>query len=114
MLDFDATDAAVIGLFGEDVSYSPHNDGGAVVVKGFFQAPDEEPDTQELEFIATAPQVLLLKTDAPAPDKRDTFLIRNVPYKVKNFEVDEMALVVFRLLEDFKGLFSVEFSQEFD
>ena len=113
MPDFDTTDASVINFMGEDVSYSP-NGGGAVVVKGFYQSPDDEPDTQDLNFIATGPQVTLLNTDAVNPAKTDAFTIRSVPYKVKDFETDESALVVFHLLEDFKGLFAPEFSQEFD
>ncbi len=98
MPDFDATDAAVIAAMGEDVTYTP-NGGGAVVVKGFYQSPDDEPDTQGIELIATAPQVTLLNTDAPAPHKGDVFTIRGIGYSVKNFEVDESALVVFHLLE---------------
>lgn len=98
MTDFDATDAAVIAAMGEDVTYTP-NGGGAVVVKGFFQAPDDEPDTQDINFIAAAPQVTLLNTDATAPHKGDVFTIRGVAYSVKDFEVDESALVVFHLLE---------------
>lgn len=98
MPDFSATDAAVIGLLGEDVTYTP-NGGGAVVVKGFFQDPDDEPDTQELEFIANSPQVVLLKTDASAPHKGDTFTIRGINYSVKDFEVDEENLVLFHLFE---------------
>jgi len=98
MPDFDATDAAVINVMGEDVSYTP-NGMALVVVTGFFQAPDEEPDTQDLQFIATGPQVTLLNTDAPAPNKGDLFTIRGVDYTVKDFETDESALVVFHLLE---------------
>lgn len=98
MPDFDPTDTAIVNTFGEDVSYTP-NGGGSVVVKGFFQSPDDEPDTQDLNFIATSPQVILLDTDAPAPDKGDTFTIRSVNYTVKDFEEDESALVVFHLLE---------------
>ena len=113
MPDFDTTDAAIIAVMGEDVTYT-HNGGSPVVVKGFYQSPDDEPDTQDIEFIARAPQVTVLNTDAPVPTKKDTFLIRNVPYRVKDFEVDEAALVVFHLLENFQGLFSVQFSQEFD
>jgi len=98
MPDFDATDAAVIAFFGEDITYTP-NGGGPVVVKGFYQNPDDEPDTVEVDFIATAPRVTLLKTDAPAPHVGDAFVIRSVSYSVKDFEVDEAALVVFHLLE---------------
>ena len=98
MPDFDATDAAVIATFGEDVTYTPSG-GGAVVVKGFYQNPDDEPDTVDVDFIATAPRVTLLNSDAPAPTNGDTFLIRGVSYTVKDYEVDEAALVVFHLLE---------------
>ena len=98
MPDFDTTDAALIAFYGEDVTYTP-NGGGAVVVKGFFQSPDDEPDTVEIEFIATSPMVTLLNTDATAPHKGDTFTIRGVSYSVKDFETDESALVVFHLLE---------------
>lgn len=98
MTDFNATDAAVIAAMGEDVTYTP-NGGGAVVVKGFFQSPDDEPDTQDIEFIATSPRVTLLNTDATAPHKGDVFTIRGQAYSVKDFETDESALVVFHLLE---------------
>lgn len=98
MPDFSATDAAVIALLGEDVTYTP-NGGSSVVVKGFFQKPDEEPDTQELEFLAQAPQIILLATDATAPHKGDTFTIRGQNYSVKDFEIDEENLVVFHLYE---------------
>jgi hypothetical protein len=98
MPDFSATDAAVIDFYGEDVTYTP-NGGGSVVVKGFFQMPDDEPDTIDLDFIATSPQVLLTAADAPAPAKGDTFTIRGQNYSVKDFEIDEETLVVFHLLE---------------
>ena len=98
MPDFDATDAAVIGLYGEDVTYTP-NAGAPVVVKGFFQSPDEEPDTDDLQFISIAPQVILLNSVATDPHKGDLFTIRGVAYSVKDFETDEQALVVFHLLE---------------
>lgn len=98
MPDFDTTDAAVIDFMGEDVTYTP-NAGAPVVVKGFYQAPDDEPDTQDLNFIATGPIVTLLNTDATAPHKGDLFTIRGVDYTVKDFETDESALVVFHLLE---------------
>jgi hypothetical protein len=98
MPDFSATDAAVIALIGEDVTYTP-NGGSSVVVKGFFQNPDDEPDTQEIEFIANEPQVILTKTDAPAAHKGDTFVIRGQNYSVNDFENDEENLVVFHLYE---------------
>lgn len=98
MPDFDATDAAVINVMGENVSYTPFG-MALVVVLAFFQAPDEEPDTQDLQFIATGPQVTLLESDAPAPNKGDLFTVRGQTYTVKDFETDESALVVFHLLE---------------
>lgn len=96
MPDFSATDAAVINFYGEDVTYTP-NAGAPVVVKGFFQDPDDEPDTQDIEFIANSPQVRLLASVAPAPHKGDTFVIRGISYSVKDFETDEENLVVFLL-----------------
>ena len=96
--DFDPTDLAVIRQFGEDVTYTPFG-GAAVVVKGLYQAPDDEPDTADLNFIATSPQVILINTDAPAPAKGDLFTIRGVDYRVKDYEVDESTLVVFNILE---------------
>jgi len=96
--DFDPTDAALMSFYGEDVTYTP-NGGGAVVVQGFYQSPADEPDTQELDFIATAPRVTLLNTDAPSPHTGDLFTIRGVSYSVKDYETDESALVVFHLLE---------------
>ena len=98
MPDFDTADASIIATFGEDVTYTP--DGGApVVVKGFFQAPDDEPDTFDVDIEGNAPQVRLTATDAPAPVHADTFTIRGVAYNVKRVEVDESAIVVFHLLE---------------
>jgi len=98
MPDFSATDAAVVNFYGEDVTYTP-NAGAPVVVKGFFQNPDDEPDTQDIDFIATSPQVILLASDAPDPHKGDTFVIRTVSYSVKDFEIDEENLRVFHLFE---------------
>ena len=98
MTDFDPTDAAVVAFFGEDVTYTP-NAGAAVVVQGFYQSPDDEPDTIDLNFIATSPQVILLDTDATAPHKGDLFTVRGIDYTTKDYEVDERALVVFHLLE---------------
>jgi len=98
MPDFGPTDAALIDFYGEDVTYTP-NGGGAVVVQGFFQSPEDEPDTQDLNFIATSPQVTLLNTDATDPHKGDLFTIRGQDYTVKEYETDESTLVVFHLLE---------------
>jgi hypothetical protein len=98
MPDFSATDAAIVNVLGEDVTYTP-NGGGAVVVKGFFQSPDDEPDTADLDFIANEPQVILQSADATAPNKADLFTIRGQNYRVKDFEQDEENLVVFHLLE---------------
>ena len=98
MPDFDTADASVIATFGEDVTYTP--DGGApVVIKGFFQLPDEQPDTFDVEIQGNEPQVTTLSLDTPAPDQGDTFLIRTILYNVKRFEIDESALRVFLLLE---------------
>lgn len=98
MPDFDTADASIIDTFGEDVTYTP--DGGApVVIKGFFQAPDEQPDTFDVEIQGTAPQVTVHSDDAATPTQQDLFTIRSVNYTVKQFEVDESALVVFHLLE---------------
>lgn len=96
--NFDTTDAAVIAFMGEDVSYTPFG-SALVVVNGFFQSPDDEPDTEDIDFIATSPQVTLTNVDAPSPNKGDLFTIRTVSYTVKDFETDEGALVVFHLLE---------------
>ncbi len=98
MPDYDTADANIIATFGEDVTYTPFGMASAVVT-GFFQSPDEEPDTEDLNFIATSPQVTLTNTDAPSPNKGDLFTIRGVGYTVKDFETDESALVVFLLLE---------------
>jgi hypothetical protein len=98
MPNYDTADANVIATFGEDVTYTPFGSGSAVVT-GFFQAPDDEPDTQDLNFIAVSPQVTLTDTDAPSPNKGDLFTIRGVDYTVKDFEDDESSLIVFFLLE---------------
>ena len=98
MPDYDITDANVIATFGEDVTYTPFGMASVIVV-GFYQAPDDEPDTQDLNFIATSPQVTLTDTDAPSPNKGDLFTARGIDYTVKDFEDDESSLVVFFLLE---------------
>lgn len=98
MPDWDATDAAVIVALGESVSYTP--DGGSLVVfTALFQAPDVEPDTQEINFESMGPMVTCLNTDTPSPSHLDTFTIRTVLYTVKRIEVDESALVIFHLQE---------------
>ena len=98
MPDFDTADASIVATFGEDVTYTP--DGGApAVIKGFFQSPDNQPDTFDIEFEGTDPQVITLSSDTPAPGHGDTFIIRSVSYTVKQVEVDESVLVVFHLLE---------------
>ncbi len=98
MHDFDTADASIISTFGEDVTYTP--DGGApVVIKGFFQNPDERPDTFDVEFEGTEPQVTTTATDTPAPTQQDTFLIRTILYNVKQVEIDESSLRVFQLIE---------------
>ncbi len=98
MPDFDTADASIISTFGEDVTYTP--DGGApVVIKGFFQNPDERPDTFDVEFEGNDPQVTTLSSDTPVPTQQDTFLIRTILYNVKQVEIDESVLRVFLLLE---------------
>lgn len=98
MPDFDAADTSIIATFGEDVTYTP-NAGVPVVIKGFFQMPDDQPDTFDVEFQGNDPQVTTTATDTPAPDQGDLFTIRGVDYTVKQFEVDESILCVFLLLE---------------
>jgi hypothetical protein len=98
MPDFDTADASIIQTFGEDVTYTP-NAGAPVVIKAFFQLPDERPDTFDVEFQGNDPQATTLASDTPAPNQGDTFIIRGVTYTVKQFEVDESALRVFLLLE---------------
>lgn len=98
MPDWDATDAAVIAATGETVTYLP--DGGSSVdFTALFQAPDTEPDTQEINFESTGPMVTCLNTDVLSPSHLDTFTIRGQLYTVKRIEVDESAIVVLHLLE---------------
>lgn len=98
MPDWDATDAAVIAVMGETVSYLP--DGGSSVdFLALFQAPDVEPDTQDINFESMGPMVTCLDTDTPSPSHLDTFTIRTVLYTVKQIEKDESALVIFQLQE---------------
>lgn len=113
MPDWDSTDAAVIAVMGETVSYLS-NGGSSVDFIALFQAPDTEPDTQEINFESTGPMVTCLKSDVPSPSHQDTFRIRETPYQVKRIEKDESALVVLHLLSDFRGLFALEFSEDFD
>lgn len=98
MPDWDSTDAAVIVAMGETVTYLP--DGGSSVdFVAFFQAPDVEPDTQEINFESMGPMVTCLNTDVPSPSHADTFTIRGQLYTVKQIEQDESALVVMHLLK---------------
>lgn len=97
-VNWDATDAAVIAAMGESVTYTP--DGGSpVVITALFQAPDTEPDTQEINIESIGPVVTCLNTDVPSPTHDDTFNIRGQLYTVKRIEIDESALVVCHLLE---------------
>lgn len=98
MPDFDTADASILTTFGEDVTYTP-NLGAPVVIKGLFQNPDEQPDTFDVEFQGSGPQVTTHSDDTPTPDQGDLFTIRGVNYTVKQFEIDESALRVFNLLE---------------
>lgn len=98
MPDWDTTDAAVIAAMGETVTYTP--DGGSSVdFLAFFQDPDTEPDTQEINFESTGPVVTCLNTDVPSPSHLDTFTIRTQLYTVKRIETDESALVFLHLLK---------------
>ena len=96
--DWDATDAAVIEVMGETVTYTPDG-GSSVSITAFFQAPDVEPDTQDINFDSMGPMVTCLDTDTPSPSHLDTFTIRAQLYTVKRIEQDESALVIFELLE---------------
>lgn len=98
MPDWDATDAAVIAVMGETVTYTP-NGGGPVAITAFFQAPDVEVDTQDINFESMGPMVTCLNTDVPSPNHLDTFTIRGQLYTVKSIEQDERALVICHLLE---------------
>ena len=98
MPDWDTTDAAVITSMGETVTYLP--DGGSSVdFIALFQAPDVEPDTQDINFESQGPMVTCLTTDVPSPSHADTFTIRTQLYTVKRIEQDESALVVLHLLK---------------
>ena len=98
MPDFDTADASLINTFGENVTYTP-NAGAPVVVKAFFQMPDERPDTFDVEIQGSAPQLTTHTNDTPTPDLGDLFTVRGVDYTVKEFEIDESALRVFHLIE---------------
>lgn len=97
-ISFDAADAGILAAFGEDVTYTSFGNAPAVI-KGFFQAPDDDADTIEIEFQGNAVQVRTLSTDTPTPLHEDLFTIRGVDYTVKQVEVDESLFVVFHLLE---------------
>lgn len=98
MTDFDTADASIILAFGESVTYTP-NGGAAVAINAFYQSPDEQPDTFDVEFQANGPMLTTHSDDTPTPDQGDLFTVRGVAYTVKQFEVDESALCVFHLLE---------------
>lgn len=98
MPDWDATDAAVIAVMGETVTYTPDG-GGPVAITAFFQAPDTEVDTQDIAFESLGPMVTCLDTDVPSPSHADTFTIRGQLYTVKRIEIDESAMVICHLLE---------------
>ena len=98
MPDWDAVDSAVIAATGETVTYTP--DGGSPGdFIALFQAPDVEPDTQDINFESMGPMVTCLNTDVPSPSHADTFTIRGQLYTVKRIEQDESALVVLHLLK---------------
>ena len=98
MPDWDAVDSAVIAVTGETVTYTP--DGGSPGdITALFQAPDVEPDTQDINFESMGPMVTCLNTDVPSPSHNDTFTIRGQLYTVKRIEKDERALVICHLLE---------------
>ncbi len=97
-VNWDTTDAAVIAATGESVTYTP--DGGSSVdFIALFQAPEREPETQEINIESFGPMVTCLNTDVPSPSHLDTFTIRGQLYTVKRIEIDESALVVLHLLE---------------
>jgi hypothetical protein len=99
-IDIVALDTAVITRMGEAMTYTP--DGGpAVSLTGFFQEPDETPETGEIAFTTTGPMVSVLKTDVPTPTKLDTIVRDSTGqnYNVKDFELDEGEIVILDLEE---------------
>lgn len=97
-VNWDTTDAAVIAALGESVTYTPDG-GSSVAIVALFQAPETEPDTQDINIESVGPVVTCLNTDVPSPTHLDTFTIRGQLYTVKRIEIDESALVVLHLLE---------------
>ena len=99
MPSFDAVDAAVINVFGEDITYTP--DGGApTVIKAFFQSPDTLPESGvDINFESIGPQVYVKDADVPSPGHLDTVTVRGIVYTVKQVERDESSLRILHLLE---------------
>lgn len=97
-LNVPQVDAAIITAFGETILYTP--DGGAQVsILGFFQAPDVDPITGDLEFTTQGPMVTVLATDVTNPTQLDLVTARSINYQVKEFEIDEGGLVGLQLEE---------------
>ncbi len=99
-LDTSNVDAAVISAFGETITYTP--DGGSPTsIEGFWQEPDVQPQTGELEFTTQGPMVTVLSADVPSPSNLDLVTRDGTGqnYQVKEFEIDEGTLVGLQLEE---------------
>lgn len=99
-IDIAAVDSAVIAVVGEALTYTP-NGGSATPITGLFQSPDENPETGVVDFRTSGPIAFVLASDVPSPTKLDE-LVRDSTsqnYQVKNFELDEGAIVVLELEE---------------
>lgn len=99
-LNVAQVDAQIITVFGEEILYTP--DGGAQVsILGFFQSPDVDPVTGELEFTTQGPMVTVLAADVTNPTQLDlvTRVSDSQNYQVKEFEIDEGGLVGLQLEE---------------
>lgn len=97
-LNVAQVDAQIIAVFGEDIQYTPFG-GGQVTILGFFQAPDVEPETGDLEFKTQGPMVTVLATDVPSPGLQDLVTAQGQNYQVKEYEIDEGGLVILMLEE---------------
>lgn len=97
-IDTAIVDEAVLSVVGEDVTYLPQG-VNPVTIQGFFQDPDLELDTGEIEMEANQPWVLVLSSAVPNPSHTDQFIIRGTTYQVDRSERDEATMLICHLEE---------------
>jgi len=97
-LDTAAVDARILAVVGEDVTYLPSG-GGSSTVTAFYQEPDVQIDSLELEMEASGPRISVLSDDAPNASQDDQWVVRGTTYDVTRVEREETSLLVIHLEE---------------